>query len=357
MQKQPVSPMPSWVPEDVCRYLEHTEAGWSIRHLARSANCHASTILRQVRRIEARRDDPLVDGALHSLATNHYADMARSQRYGEFRDTMPNGMPAFEQEATRVLRGLCHSGAVLAVTDGMEKVVVVREAELDTVRKTVASRSLSEALALCDWISCASPGRLSRYHITASGRSAVRTMMAASENRAQKAGIAGFSEGPKQFEPQSSFHERNSKKPRRVRYGLAESPLDTLARLHDRDGKPFLSADLVSAGERLREDFELAQIGDHLALSQNQFSTEQCGLAILTSPAEVAKKRAAKALNDIGTGLSDIALRCCCHLVGLEVAERQLGWSARSGKVVLRIALQQLKSHYDALSGPDDLIG
>ncbi len=357
MQKQPVSLLPSWVPEDVCRYLDHTEAGWSIRQLARSADCHASTILRQVRRIEARRDDPLVDGALQSLAADHYAVLAGSLRYRGFHDTIPNAIPAFEQEATRVLRGLCYSGAVLAVADGMEKAVVVRDAELDSARKTVVTRSLSEALALCDWISCASPGRLSRYHITASGRSAVSTMMAAGENRAQKAGVAGFSEGQKQFETQSSFRERNSKKPRRVRYGLAESPLDTLARLHDRDGKPFLSADLVSAGERLREDFELAQIGDHLALSQNQFNTEHCGAAILASPAEAAKKRVAMALNDIGTGLSDIALRCCCHLEGLEVAERQLGWSARSGKVVLRIALLQLKSHYDALNGPDDMIG
>jgi len=266
-------------------------------------------------------------------------------------------MHVFEQEATRVLRGLCHSGAVLAVADGMEKAVVVREAEPDSARKTVTTRNLSEALALCDWISCAKPGRLSRYHITASGRSAVSAMMAAGENRAQKAGVAGFSEAPKPFEPQRPIREINSKKPRRVRYGLAESPLDTLARLHDRDGKPFLSADLVSAGERLREDFELAQIGDHLAFNQNQFNTEHCGAAILNSPAEVAKNRAARALNDIGTGLSDIALRCCCHLEGLEEAERQLGWSARSGKVVLRIALLQLKSHYDALSGPGDLIG
>lgn len=278
-------------------------------------------------------------------------------RYDAPLDPMPNRALAFEQDATKVLRDLCHRGAVLAVADGMEKAVVVRETELDAARKTVVTRSLAEALALRDWISCANLGRLSRYHITSSGRSAVSSMMAAAENRARTAAVGGFSEAQPQFASQRSMNSRGSHKPRRVRYGLAESPLESLARLYDRDGKPFLSAGLVSAGERLREDFELAQIGDHLALNQNQFSVEQCGATLLSSSATVAKKRATAALNQLGAGLSDIALRCCCHLEGLEAAERQLGWSARSGKVVLRIALLQLKSHYDALSGSDNLIG
>jgi len=44
--------------------------------------------------------------------------------------------------------------------------------------------------------------------------------------------------------------------------------------------------------------------------------------------------------------LEDIALKVCCYLNGLEKAEKRLGWSARSGKVVLRIALQRLANHY-----------
>ena len=53
------------------------------------------------------------------------------------------------------------------------------------------------------------------------------------------------------------------------------------------------------------------------------------------------------ALRDLGPGLSDVALRVCCQLEGLEVAERRMGWAARSGKVVLRIALQRLRRHYE----------
>ncbi|HAR51660.1 MAG TPA: helix-turn-helix domain containing protein, partial [Roseovarius nubinhibens] len=60
---------------------------------------------------------------------------------------------------------------------------------------------------------------------------------------------------------------------------------------------------------------------------------------------------------DLGPGLGDIALRCCCHLEGLESAERRMGWSARSGKIVLRIALQRLKRFYDGLGDEAAMIG
>jgi hypothetical protein len=55
----------------------------------------------------------------------------------------------------------------------------------------------------------------------------------------------------------------------------------------------------------------------------------------------------AYALSALGPGLSDIVLRCCCFLEGMEIAEKRMGWSARSGKIVLRIALQRLRQHYD----------
>ncbi|MFV1492112.1 DUF6456 domain-containing protein [Phaeobacter sp. JH18-32] len=357
MQTMAVSGLPEWVPEEACRYLEHTEAGRSIRNLAKQAGCHPSTVLRQVRRVETRRDDPLVDGALASLAARHYAETMPGPRPMSARalalGTVPACAEAFESEVVEILTCLNPQGAVLAVADGMEKAVVVREAASGD-KKVVVDRILAEAMALRDWIACPAPGRLSRYHITPEGRTALSQFVARRENRArsrlESASLATRKVG------------RGPRRPRRARYGLGETPLHMLARLTDRDGTPFLTSDLVRAGERLREDFELAQVGDHLAQSVAQFADGDCSPAAARrhrpgQAAAAAKRRASAALNALGEGLSDIVMRCCCHLEGLEAAERQLGWSARSGKVVLRIALQQLKLHYDAQQAQDELIG
>ena len=59
--------LPTWVPDAAMHYLAHTEVGLPIRELARKSGCHASTVLRQIRRFETRRDDPLIDAVLRKL--------------------------------------------------------------------------------------------------------------------------------------------------------------------------------------------------------------------------------------------------------------------------------------------------
>ena len=78
--------------------------------------------------------------------------------------------------------------------------------------------------------------------------------------------------------------------------------------------------------------------------------TDPCALAIARDM-NAARQRVEKALSSLGAGLGDVVLRCCCHLEGLESAERRMGWSARSGKIVLRIALQRLSLHYQKECG------
>jgi hypothetical protein len=141
-----------------------------------------------------------------------------------------------------------------------------------------------------------------------------------------------------------------------VRCNLAESPIVALSRRRDKDGKPFLSPDLVAAAERLREDFEIGQMGPRVAQNWDRFLTgaERGGFGSDAGPAQgprAARERVAAALRDLGPGLGDMALRCCCFLKGLEMAERRMGWSARSGKIVLRIALMRLRRHYEENGG------
>ncbi|WP_170463974.1 DUF6456 domain-containing protein [Ruegeria arenilitoris] len=359
--------IPAWVPEGAQRYLAHTETGQSIRDIARSVGCHASTILRQIRRIEMRRDDPLVDAALQSLAETHFSDLeGQSRAASEALGLQPEDVAAkdeeFNREALRILRRLCETGAVLAVAEEMDKAVVVRDSGDNAATRTaVVDCRIAQALALKDWISCGNPGRISRYRISSSGRAALSQLIAEAENKARARNEFGMAEAQTPFQAQGS-KITSSPRARRIRYSAAESPLIALARRRDRDGKPFLDEALVSAGERLREDFELAQIGPQVTQNWDHFLTAgrrgSFGAGVHAGQGSSdARARVERALSDLGPGLSDVALRCCCYLEGLELAEKRMGWSARSGKIVLRIALQRLKRHYEDQAEKTRLIG
>ncbi len=364
--------LPKWVPDAARVYLAHTEKGCTIRELARQAGCHASTVLRQVRRIETRRDDPLVDAALRHLGQPSTGKSVVSNvaalDVGKDKDLMtaaqdpvnPPDETTLAREARRVLRRLCESGAVLAVAAEMEKAVVVRDTgEGGSTRTAVVDAPIAEAMALQDWIACDAPGRISRYRITATGRAALSRMVAEQENK-----VRGFAEAQAGFdtgrEAEAALEEvERDPRVRKGRYLLAESPLTALSRRKDKEGTPFLSEELVAAGERLREDFELAQIGPRVVQNWDQFLTGGVNNSTdrATGPT-AAQGRLQAALKDLGPGLGDVALRCCCYLEGLETTEKHLGWSARSGKVVLRIALQRLRRHYEELSASGgDLVG
>ncbi|MEO1138667.1 MAG: DUF6456 domain-containing protein [Pseudomonadota bacterium] len=362
----PVARELSWVPKAALNYLAHTEGGASIRALARKSGCHASTVSRQVRAFEARRDDMLVDEALRRLGSHVVSEDHAGSSKKETRMTalpIPNDdeptltKDRLSREARRVLRRLCEKGAVLAVAAEMDKAVVVRETEAGSNRTAVVDRDIAEAMALNDWITCDAPGRISRYRITTAGRTALGQLMADAENEA-----SGFSESRAEFlgdVPEDESTDANSSR-RRVRYGQAETPLTLLARRRDRDGERFLSEVLVRAGERLREDFEMAQMTARDGQIWDQYLTGEAPIAVAETASggsKVARTRVLGALSDLGPGLGDVVLRCCCLLEGLETAEKSMGWSARSGKIVLRIALQRLKRHYDDLGDSAGLMG
>lgn len=264
------------------------------------------------------------------------------------------------REARRILRRMCEIGAVLAIAPDMDKAVVLK----GTVRTAVVDRVVAQAFALKDWIAVHRQARVTTYEITPAGRAALKRLLAEEET----GHASGFAETQTPFGHQHRvWDEREvrdgAEAPRRVRYNLAESPLAVLARRKDKDGKPFLSSDLVMVAERLREDFELAQMGPRVAQNWDRFLTggDRGGFASDNGMAEgpkLARDRVAMALRDLGPGLGDMVLRCCCFLEGLEVAEKRMGWSARSGKIVLRIALERLKRHYEeAYGGARPMIG
>ncbi|MEW2914516.1 DUF6456 domain-containing protein [Leisingera sp. JC11] len=357
MQNMTQAPFPGWVPLETCRYLQHTEAGRPIRQLARKAGCHPSTILRQVRRVEVLRDDPLIDEVLTYLAGRYKTAPAKPWQEEKPSAANRSLRSGFEREAASVLTLLSRGGAVLAAAEGMEMAVVVREGHEADGQKVAVSRPLAGALALTGWIACSRKGRISRYSITAAGRSALNRIIADQENRARARLEGGFAEAQAPFEAPEAGETGGLG--RKSRYGGAETPLEMLARLSDKDGKSFLSQPMVRAGRRLREDFELAQISSHLMQEELYFAQGSHPMRSTShQAAAAAHQRMTGALQKLGAGLSDIALRCCCHLEGLETAERKLGWPARSGKVVLRIALQHLADYYgEASPQEEEMIG
>lgn len=266
-------------------------------------------------------------------------------------------------EGRRILRRLAEPGAVLAIAPDMDKAVVMREfADGRAARTGVVDRLMAQAFVLKDWIACRKPGRVATYEITPTGRAALKRMT--DEDDRNRGGMA---ESAAPFADQHrSWDDRGvpgDDGPRKIRYSMPESPVALLGRRRDKDGKLFLEAELVVAAERLREDFELAQMGPRVAQNWDRFLTGNDkssfrGDAGGAEGPRAARDRVAAALRDLGPGLGDMVLRCCCYLEGLEVAEKRMGWSARSGKIVLRIALQRLRRHYDdayGKSGP--LIG
>ncbi|MCE5972298.1 DUF6456 domain-containing protein [Sinirhodobacter sp. WL0062] len=360
--------LPAWLPDYARLYLRHVEEGVPIRELARREGCHASTVLRRVRRVESRRDDPLVDEALAQLGArstpdSRLADQHKDQAKMTATIRAPE-IPADEEmlarEGRRILRRLAEQGALLIVAGDMDKAVVLR----GTVRTAVLERAVAQAFALQDWIQVKHAGRVTSYEISVAGRAALKRMI---EEDASACGDAPegddnpFGAQHRDWSMREVPAEEGRR--RRMRANLAESPLGVLARRRDANGQPFLTPELVAAGERLREDFELAQMGPRVAQNWERFMTG--GDRGQYRPdlghgggSERARDRVAAALRDLGPGLGDMVLRCCCFLEGLEAAERRLGWSARSGKIVLRIALMRLKRHYDeTYGGASPLIG
>ncbi|WP_314733109.1 DUF6456 domain-containing protein [Pseudoruegeria sp. SHC-113] len=259
--------------------------------------------------------------------------------------THANETPAapFRSEAQRVLSRLTQPGSFLAVAPQMENALVMRADEAgEPQRIAVVGRDVAEGLALKEWINAEGEGRVRRYRITPAGRSWLKAQRSPARGGGMEEAAMGFD------------YESPVGPGRPV---VAESPLAILARRKDRNGKPFLAPELVAAGEQLREDFELAQAGERTCQNWDHFLTgrasfgPQVGDLAAAGPA-AARARVTSALRDLGPGLGDVVLRCCCYLEGMERAERRMGWSARSGKIVLRIALQRLRRHYDEMVGP-----
>lgn len=128
---------------------------------------------------------------------------------------------------------------------------------------------------------------------------------------------------------------------RSVTVNLAESPLSWLHAHGHIDDR------LHAAGELLRRDYERAQLGPAVTMRWDPVRVRggEGGL----SPTErclAARERFHNALAQAGRGLEDILWRVVCAGESLPTAEKGLQWPARSGKLVLKLALDRVADFY-----------
>lgn len=142
---------------------------------------------------------------------------------------------------------------------------------------------------------------------------------------------------------------------------LDESPLAWLARRKGKDGQPMLAPHEVLAGERLRADFTRAGMTPRVTANWSAPVAASRGggaggAGAVGDVALDARRRVERAVAAVGPELSGALLDVCCFLKGLEEVERERGWPARGGKLVLGLALTRLARHYgygDAAEGPE----
>jgi hypothetical protein len=169
---------------------------------------------------------------------------------------------------------------------------------------------------------------------------------------AKASGICQIGDGEADMQRKLVEQELTSEGPRRgsgaagkrrtVSVNIAESPL---AWLHARG---HLEDRLVDAGEALRRDYERAQLSANVTMRWDPVRVKTTGERGLSGTERqiAAKARFDGAIAQAGKGLEDILWRVVCAGEALPEAEKTLGWPARSGKLVLRLALERVADFY-----------
>lgn len=140
------------------------------------------------------------------------------------------------------------------------------------------------------------------------------------------------------------LHETARRALRSVTLNLDESPLGWL------HARKLIGDRELLAGEQLRRDYERAGLAASVTMRWDPAPIGagggSAGRTGATDSQIDAKARFDAALADVGPGLADICWRVICAGEGMPIAERALGWPARSGRLVLTLALDRLARFY-----------
>ena len=215
-----------WLDKAAFHYDAHVHLGLSIRELARQSAGHASTILRQIRRIEALQGDPQVKAALAKLKSSR----------GEGAEPA-SSCPPDQSLNKNVINLLEPKNAVLVMSENVEMAgIFLISSESEPQKLGLVPRAKAQSMIASGALHCVSAGRLSRYVLASNLQP---------QNECAEAPQAFQTRPNPAIETEPVFK------------GSPETPLMTLARRRNKDGSYFLTRALVAAGNRFHDDFEL----------------------------------------------------------------------------------------------------
>lgn len=346
--------LPNWVPRYVAVYVIHKALGLSMRKTAELLSVQPSTVSRNVRKVSGFLGDPLyqsgVDRLIECVSKKRFSVFGTSESrcIGEFslNDEADDKRSIALQNCLRKLDEPC---MVLATAQDLSSCAIIHKSTDRPPNSSCAvEKETAEKLAVSGFVlpSRRRTKKVLTYLISPDGRRNLNLL------RYQRSSVTKKPVYPlRDGNPRKKAIGRETGRQSVLITGISakkESSLEALARRRDRYGNPFLSTTLVEAGKLLREDYEMNSLsicpgGQGYSESFNgNVPYEVKPSFIFHNPGE----RLEKALEFLGPVLADVAVQCCCHFKGMEEIERDFGWSARSGKIVLRIALTQLLAFY-----------
>lgn len=117
----------------------------------------------------------------------------------------------------------------------------------------------------------------------------------------------------------------------------------------------YLNENHVRAGQKLFEQFAHANLQPSITMNWEKLSSapqahytggKDCGFSEKTY---IARRELYQSLESIGAEFAAILVEVCLFGHGLEATEKAMKWPARSGKLLLTMALDRLAEHYQLL--------
>jgi Domain of unknown function (DUF6456) len=249
-----------------------------------------------------------------------------------------DGCPS-EVPIRAALKALSQRGAKLVVDDEVATVSRLR----DGISFALATLNLAQAQSLwtAGWLT---EIEARAFILAPDGRAIVRRM---------KAGPSPADAGAGTTLPVSI----PSTGPRPSDATRGTGPLAWLRARRDKDGQPYLAAEALAAGERLRADCDRANMRPRITVdyeavprSRDESRGSVGSARDVSDGTAAAAERVRRALAAVPAEVAGVLMDVCCFEMGLQEAERRRDIPQRSAHFALKIALNQLARHYGLLS-------